>query len=92
MGEIYVACFPLDYPQMPSITAVFLPIPDISGSKPVIKSFQQLRTTRNIRQDVAKSPNGVQAGIYGILVRTVARYLNNIIKSYGCVNIILFLY
>lgn len=53
MGEIYVACFPLDYTQMPSNIAVFLPIPDISGSKPVIKSFQQLRTTRNIRQDTA---------------------------------------
>ena len=45
--------------------------------------FQVCNTSRKIQlsrfwQDVAKSPNGVQAGIYGILVRTVVRYLEHI--------------
>lgn len=65
MDEIYVACFPLDYNQMPCNTPIFLMIAHISGPNPIIESHQDVGCTRNIRQvNVTSFPNKRTQTIY----------------------------
>jgi hypothetical protein len=54
MQIIYVATFQLGHIKMPDNESILLSILDISGSEPLIKSSQYVRTTRNIRQDSSK--------------------------------------